>query len=247
MMGSRDDEMVGLAGDCGQTADKLKLLVETQQHLIHEIAHELRSPLMRMQAAIGLLRQDPACREMVDRIERESVRMDTLIEALLTLARLQSYPGSIQREPLDVIELLTEITEDAQFEAGLKGCKVSLKTCPAFVSCVSGELLYRSFENVIRNAVRHTRSGTTVAVSARINPDAGCLNVWITDQGRGIANERLHSIFQPFERGLSEAGTGFGLGLAIAARAVEIHGGVIIARNELSGGLTVEISLPCRA
>mgnify|MGYP006322633065 CR=1 FL=1 len=247
VMGRRRDEIVDLAEDCDRMANQLKLLVEAQQHLLHDISHELRSPLTRMQAAIGLLRQDPARQEMVERIERESVRMDTLIEALLTLARLQGRPESIEREPFDIIELLTVIVEDAQFEAGMKGCRVNLQACPVFVSCVSGELLYRCFENVIRNAVRYTRPGTTVAVSAQANIDASCVKVWITDQGQGVESERLQSIFQPFERGMNEAGSGFGLGLAIAARAVEMHGGKIMARNEPSGGLTVEISLPGRA
>jgi signal transduction histidine kinase len=244
MMGGRRDEIVDLAEDCDRMANQLKLLVEAQQHLLHDISHELRSPLTRMQAAIGLLQQDPARLEMVERIERESVRMDTLIEALLTLARVQGRPESIEREPLDIMELLTVIVEDAQFEAGMKGCRVSLQACPAFVSRVSGELLYRCFENVIRNAVRHTRPATTVVVSAEVNPDASCLRVWITDQGQGVENERLQSIFHPFERGMNEACAGFGLGLAIAARAVEMHGGSIMACNEPSGGLTVEINLP---
>ncbi|AHL33356.1 histidine kinase [Pseudomonas brassicacearum] len=247
MMGARRDEIVDLAEDCDRMANQLKLLVEAQQHLLHDISHELRSPLTRMQAAIGLLQQDPARLEMVERIDRESLRMDTLIEALLTLARMQGRPESIEREPIDITELLSVIVEDAQFEAGMKGCRVSLQACPAFVSHVSGELLYRCFENVIRNAVRHTRPNTTVLVVAEANPEAGCLTVQITDQGPGVENERLQGIFHPFERGLNEASTGFGLGLAIASRAVEIHGGTIVARNEPTGGLTVAISLPRRA
>jgi signal transduction histidine kinase len=199
-----------------------------------------------MQAAIGLLQQDPARLEMVERIDRESVRMDTLIEALLTLARMQGRPESIEREPVDLVEMLSVIVDDAQFEAQMKGCRVSLQTCPTFVSHVSGELLYRCFENVIRNAVRHTGPNTTVVVLAG-GCDTDCLTVQITDQGPGVENQRLQSIFQPFERGLNEASVGFGLGLAIASRAVEIHGGTILARNEQSGGLTVEISLPHRA
>jgi signal transduction histidine kinase len=244
VMGQRRDEIVDLAEDCDRMANQLKLLVEAQQHLLHDISHELRSPLTRMQAAIGLLRQDSARVEMLERIERESERMDTLIEALLTLARLQGRPESIEREPLDIIELLTMIVEDAQFEAGIKGCRVTLLGCRPFMTCVSGELLYRCFENVIRNAVRYTRAGTTVLVSAQINPDASCLTVRITDQGPGVESVRLQSIFHPFERGMNDTSVGFGLGLAIASRAVELHGGSIVARNEPSAGLTVEIDLP---
>ncbi|WP_058542359.1 HAMP domain-containing sensor histidine kinase [Pseudomonas fluorescens] len=247
IMGARRDEIVDLAEDCDRMANQLKLLVDAQQHLLHDISHELRSPLTRMQAAIGLLQQDPARLEMVERIDRESVRMDTLIEALLTLARLQGRPESIEREPIDIVELLSVIVEDARFEAQMKGCQVTLQACPAFVSRGSGELLYRCFENVIRNAVRHTRPDTTVMVVAQVNGDADGLTVQISDQGPGVEHSRLQSIFNPFERGLNETSAGFGLGLAIASRAVEIHGGTILARNEPSGGLTVEISLPRRA
>ncbi|WP_411392634.1 ATP-binding protein [Pseudomonas sp. MPB23] len=242
-MGKRRDEIVDLAEDCDRMANQLKVLVQAQQHLLHDISHELRSPLTRMQAAIGLLRQDAARLEMLERIEHESERMDTLIEALLTLARLQGRPESIEREPVDITELLAMIVEDAQFEAGIKGCRVHLQACPPFIACVSGELLYRCFENVIRNAVRYTRPDTTVRVSAHINHDGNRLTVRITDHGPGVDDERLHSIFEPFERGTGDASVGFGLGLAIASRAVQMHGGSIAARNEAGGGLTVEINL----
>jgi signal transduction histidine kinase len=244
MMGRRRDEIVDLAEDCDRMANQLKLLVDAQQHLLHDISHELRSPLTRMQAAIGLLQQDPAREEMLERIERESERMDTLIEALLTLARVQGRPESIERESLDVVELLAVIVEDAQFEAGIKGCRVNLQACNAFYSRASGELLYRCFENVIRNAVRHTRYGTAVQVVAQVNLDSNCLSVLITDQGPGVEEHRLKSIFQPFERGMNEPGSGFGLGLAIALRALEMHGGTVVARNEPAVGLAVEVTLP---
>ena len=244
MMGGRRDEIVDLAEDCDRMANQLKLLVDAQQSLLHDISHELRSPLTRMQAAIGLLHQDPARTEMVGRIERESVRMDTLIEALLTLARVQGRPDSIERESVDILELLTLIVEDAQFEAGIKDSRVVLQACPPFVSRVSGELLYRCFENVIRNAVRYTQPGSVVRVVAEMNLACTRLRVRITDHGPGVEEQRLQRIFQPFERGASEPGSGFGLGLAIALRAVEMHGGTISAYNQASGGLTVEINLP---
>ena len=244
IMGRRRDEIVDLAEDCDRMANQLRLLVEAQQHLLHDISHELRSPLTRMQAAIGLLHQDPSRADMVGRFERESVRMDTLIEALLTLARVQGRPESIEREAVDITELLAHIVEDAQFEAGIKNCRVSLQAGAPFVCRVSGELLYRCFENVIRNALRYTGTGTDVRVVAQISLDDRNLRVRITDQGPGVEAERLLSIFEPFERGVNEPGNGFGLGLAIASRAVALHGGSISASNQPCGGLTVEINLP---
>lgn len=244
LMGRRRDEIADLAEDCDRMANQLKLLVDAQQQLLHDISHELRSPLTRMQAAIGLLQQDSAGGEMLGRIERESVRMDTLIEALLTLARVQGRPESIERESVDVVELLAAIVEDAQFEAGIKGCQVELMAGSAFVTYASGELLCRCFENVIRNAVRYTGSGTTVLVTAEASANSDFLSVLITDHGPGVEDERLRSIFYPFERGAEEASVGFGLGLAIAWRALEMHGGTIFARNAATGGLVVEITLP---
>ncbi|WP_338483196.1 ATP-binding protein [Pseudomonas trivialis] len=244
MMGKRRDEIVDLAGECDRMANQLKLLVQAQQRLLHDISHELRSPLTRMRAAIGLLRQGSERVGMLERIERESERMDALIEALLTLARLQGRPESIQREPFDISELLAMIVEDAQFEAGIKGCQVQLQDGPPFIACVNGELMYRCFENVIRNAVRYTRPKTTVQVSTRLSADGEYFWVRITDQGPGVDEARLQSIFQPFERGSGDASVGFGLGLAIAYSALEMHQGSIVARNEQEGGLTLEISLP---
>jgi len=242
MMGNRRDEIVDLSEDCDRMARQLKVMVESQQRLLHDISHELRSPLTRMQAAIGLLHQEPGRQEMLARVERESERIDTLIEELLTLARVQGRPESIESECVDLIELLASITEDAQFEAHIKGCAVSLTASQGFVSQVSGELIYRCFENVIRNAVRYTRPGSVVQV--RADTGEAQLMVSITDAGPGVETVRLQSMFLPFERGLDDASAGFGLGLAIAQRAVQMHGGTISACNEASGGLTVVIVLP---
>ncbi|HEX8596490.1 MAG TPA: ATP-binding protein [Pseudomonas sp.] len=247
LMGNRRDEIVDLASDCDTMADQLKVLVESQQQLLHDISHELRSPLTRMHAAIGLLHQDPARHEMLGRIERESERIDTLIEELLTLARVQARPDSVEREPLDIVELLAAITEDAQFEASAKCCRVTFKTGQPFVSRINGELLYRAFENVIRNAVRHAPAGTEVLICAEIDAQQDALIVRIIDQGPGVENRRLHSIFQPFERGIDDTTDGFGLGLAIALRAIEMHSGHIAAHNMSVGGLMVEIRLPRKA
>ena len=244
LMGNRRDEIVDLASDCDTMANQLKVLVESQQQLLHDISHELRSPLTRMHAAIGLLNQDPARHEMLGRIERESERIDTLIEELLTLARVQARPDSVEREQLDVVELLAAITEDAQFEASTKRCQVLLEAQRPFVSQVNGELLYRAFENVIRNAVRYAREGTEVLISAEVDPQESTLTVKIVDQGPGVETGRLRSIFQPFERGLEDTTNGFGLGLAIAQRAIEMHNGHIAAHNMDEGGFMVEIRLP---
>ena len=243
-MGRRRDEIVDLAEDCDRMANQLKVMADSQQQLLHDVSHELRSPLTRMNAAIGLLRQAPSQLDMLERVERESERMDALIEELLTLARMQSHPESLSREKVDVISLLAAIVEDAEFEAGLKQCRVRLQAPTPFVAQVDSELLYRAFENVIRNAVRHTAIGTDVVVVANVQAHPPSLIVNVIDQGPGVDAHCLQRMFQPFERGSDNTAQGFGLGLAIALRALEMHGGQIAARNRPGGGLVVDMVLP---
>lgn len=246
LMGRRRDEIVDLAREFDKMAAKLEQLLGAQRRLLHDISHELRSPLTRLQAAIGLVRQAPDQRDvMLDRIERECERLDELIEELLTLARLESGQHNLPFERVDLIELLAAIAEDASFEAAAKECTVSLEADPAFVSWVSGEMLYRAFENVVRNAVKFTDPGTQVRIKARVDGD--CLRLAIADAGPGVPPDMLESIFEPFKRVESGGGhPGLGLGLSIAQRAVQMHGGTISASTGPLGGLVVQVTLPRR-
>ena len=117
-MGRRRDEIADLGRDFDRMALELQRLVESQRQLLHDVSHELRSPLARLQAAIGLARQDPRQIEMTfDRIECESARLAALVGELLTLARLESGRDETPARPLDLVELLADIAEDARFEA----------------------------------------------------------------------------------------------------------------------------------
>lgn len=243
-LGKRRDEIVELAEDCDRMAGQLKALVQAQQNLLHDISHELRSPLTRMHAAIGLMRQQPDRHDMLQRVERESRRMDDLIEQLLTLARAQARQGDGAFASVDVTELLAQIVEDARFEAGMKRCQVTLQAQGAFLILGHEELLYRAFENIIRNAVRYTAVGTEVLVSAVLAPGGQWLQVSVSDHGPGVDPARLKRIFEPFDRGTDSSDDGFGLGLAIAQRAIVLHGGSITALAATSGGLRVRIELP---
>ena len=246
LMGRRRDEIVDLAREFDKMAAKLEQLLGAQRRLLHDISHELRSPLTRLQAAIGLVRQSPDQRDlMLDRIERECERLDELIEELLTLARLESGQHNLPFERVDLIELLGAIAEDASFEAAAKGCTVNLAADPAFVSWVSGEMLYRAFENIVRNAVKFTTPGTEVRIEARVAGDR--LRLTVADAGPGVPPDMLECIFEPFKRAEGSDGhPGLGLGLSIAQRAVQMHGGAIIALPGTRNGLVIQVDLPRR-
>ena len=245
-MGSRDDEIVDLAGDFDRMARQLQRLTESRQQLLHDISHELRSPLARLQVAIGLVRQDPASFEpMLDRIERESQRLDGLIEELLTWHRLEAGAAVPPASRIDIVELLQAIADDAHFEAQARGQSVRLDVPTEFVASVHGELLYRAYENVIRNAIKFNAAGAEVVVTAHVDAAGACLTCTVEDCGQGVPADMLDAIFQPFARVAgSENVQGVGLGLAIAQRAFALHGGHIRAELREGGGLRMVMTLP---
>lgn len=244
-IGSKRDEITSLAHDLDITAARLQELQVGQQQLFHDISHELRSPLSRLQAAIGVLQQNPArLTAMIERMEREVLRLDELVGEILTLARLSDRDTPrFERQTLDVIDLVREIIEDAGFEGQSRGIEIEYKGVDSFVAAVNGELIYRALENVIRNAITHTVAGTAVFVTSEVKGQQ--LLLTIEDDGDGVPESELEAIFHPFSQS-STASTrsGFGLGLAITRRAAEWHGGVATAKNKASGGLRVEITIP---
>lgn len=245
-MGQRRDEIADLGRDFDRMAQQLQILVGSQRRLLHDVSHELRSPLARLQAAIGLARQQPQKLDAsLDRIERESGRLDELVGELLTLSRLEAGMSGAADEEVDLVELVASIADDARFEAEASGRQVQFSGEGAAIVKVRAELLHRAFENVIRNAVKYTRENTTVEVKIERRAAPDRLIVTVADRGPGIPESDLQAVFEPFFRGETGVATaGFGLGLAIARRAIEAHGGSVRALNRPGGGLRVEIALP---
>jgi len=244
LMDGRRDELSDLGRDVDLMAQKLDALVSTQRRLLHDVSHELRSPLARIQAAIGLGRQDAAkVWSALERVERETVRLDALVGQLLTLARLDAGTGAEPAAALDVVELLAGIAQDARFEAQAVGRNVEFQGDCAFVTTGRVELLHRAFENVVRNGVKYTPAGTTVSIVATL-PAPDRLLIAVCDRGPGVPPSQLAAIFEPFHRLANNDRDGFGLGLAIARRAIEAHGGSVRAENRPDGGLCIFIELP---
>ena len=242
------NEIAGLARDFDDMAGKIQGLVDSQQRLLRDISHELRSPLARLGVALELARQenDPARRSRaLARIERESERMNDMIGQLLSLTRLDSADVELQSEPFDLTELLRRLVQDADFEAGARQCEIVCKASGQVLFRGSRELLARAFENVIRNALHYTPEGGRVTVDLRAAEFSAVVR--IADQGPGVPDAALEKLFDPFFRvadARDRQSGGTGIGLAIAERAVRLHGGTIRARNREQGGLLVEIVLP---
>ncbi|OQX14009.1 MAG: hypothetical protein BWK73_10605 [Thiothrix lacustris] len=259
-IGSRRDELADLGKGFDHMATQLQSLVENQQHLmasqqrlLHDISHELRSPLTRLTMSIALARQQPAYLEKsLKQIEQEAERLECLVNEVLTLARLETGVSTGMDGFVDIRLLLQTLTETVEFEAlALQRQIRFLHDLPAEGYLIPGnaELLYRALENLLRNAIHHTPPTGTVLlrVSGYALPKA--LQIDAEDQGSGVPETELTNIFKPFYRLDAPASShhheGYGLGLAIAYRAIIAHQGSIIAKNRAGGGLVVQIILPC--
>jgi two-component system sensor histidine kinase CpxA len=249
-LGSRKDEIADLARAFDRMAQHLQELISSQRQLLSDVSHELRSPLARVQVALGLARQRAEGRAgpEFDRIEGETERLNELIGQLLSLARLEAGVAPVSNEPVDVAELLAAVASDADFEARAGNRRVEItKTVSARIRG-NTELLRSALENIVRNALRYTPEGTAVELSMDRDsqrPDGTVIEV--RDRGPGVPEEMLPRLFEPFVRvsdARDRASGGYGLGLAIADKAVRLHGGKLSARNALDGGLCVAVSLP---
>jgi two-component system sensor histidine kinase CpxA len=245
----RSDELGVLARDFDQMAERLRQLLAAKETLLRYVSHELRSPLARLRVALSLARREGADlpREM-DRMERETERLDTMIGQILRLSSLAADDPSLVRQRIELGHLLSEVVDDARLEA--RADNKTVEFTPVVHAEVLGnhELLRSAIENVLRNAIRFTENASKIDVALQVRSEQAV--VTIRDQGCGVPENELEKIFEPFHRvpGANDRGsTGGGLGLTIAARVVSVYGGRVSARNAPDKGLIVEIELPLAA
>jgi len=248
---SRRDEVAGLMRDFDAMAERLETLLNAQSRLLNDISHELRSPLARLNVALGLARQRAGVEstDMLDRIELEAARLNELIGRILTLARLEDGEQLVPQTPVPLDEIVESVSEDAEFEAQERHCHVHTSIAQGnWQVRGNASLLHSAVENVVRNAIRYTQEGSAVEIELK-SETRGIREavLRVSDSGPGVPSDSLDKLFQPFYRLDDARGRqtgGVGLGLAITERAVRFHGGKVSAFNRPQGGLVIEIRLP---
>jgi two-component system sensor histidine kinase CpxA len=248
---ARRDELADLGRDFDTMAERLEALLVSERRLLSDISHELRSPLARLGVALGIARRraGDGATSALNRIERESVRLDEMIDNLLDLARMEHEGAASARTRVDLRRLVETVAHDADFEARDGGRSVHLVETDSCAVIGDERALRSAVENVVRNAIRYTPEGGTTEVALRMTNGSGppSAEVSVRDYGPGVPDDALRHLFRPFYRVADardrESG-GVGLGLAIAERAVARHGGDVRAANVEGGGLEVTLRLP---
>lgn len=244
----RADELGDLGRDFNRMAEQLERLDASQQQLLCDVSHELRSPLARLEIALGLARKrtDGKLDAELDRIEIEARSLEELIGQLLSISRIESGIGELDGAPLSIDGIVEEVVENANYEGSNAGKSVTVARPSGLHIQGDRPLLKSAVENVVRNALTHTPANTEVNIAVtRESPDV--VLIAVDDNGPGVANNEIEALFKPFVRGdfaRDRQRGGFGVGLAIADAAVRRHDGTIAAYNRSGVGFRVEIRLP---
>ena len=241
----RSDEVGILARDFDTMAEQIQNLVTSQETLLRDVSHELRSPLARIRMALALAERgtpSDGVRGNLSRIEEETERLDRLVGQILALARLRA-PAQAAQNRIRLEKLIDEIAADATFE----NPQVRITRNVRDPGVVRGDALqlHSAVENVVRNAVSFAGEGGEVRID--LERSGNEIRLRVGDTGPGVDAGELEKIFEPFYRtdpGRDHSRKGEGVGLAITASVIERHNGHCNAANRAAGGLEVTLSLP---
>ncbi|AIF48536.1 sensor histidine kinase [Dyella japonica] len=240
------EELHQLAGDFDAMAERIEALVAHDRSVLQDLSHELRSPLARLHLILDLAQRsatpDEAARYFLQ-AEQEIGRLDSMTGEMLALSRLEGGIPGMSREPVDVASLLRECVRRAGVEAQARGITFHLASDATAVVSGNELLLERAFDNLIGNAIKFSPEGGQVELVTHAS--AGKVEVSIRDNGPGVPETEISSLFRPLFRGSNASrADGHGLGLAIVQRVVKAHGGDIHAQNGEEAGLVIRLQLP---
>lgn len=240
-LAGRRDEFGVLARDFNRMGARLQGLIGSQRQLLRDVSHELRSPLARLRIALALAeRAEPAERDKLwPRLDKECDRLEDLISEILALARLDAEPGSAQA--IDLGQLLDALAEDARLSAPEQQLEISMDSRPMPLQGWP-DMLGRALDNLLRNALRFNPLAQPIEI--HVQRQAQQLLISVRDHGPGVPTEWLEKLGEPFFRAPGQSAAGHGLGLAIARRAAERHGGQLLMANHPQGGFSATLVLP---
>jgi two-component system, OmpR family, sensor kinase len=244
--GATHNELAQLAYDFDAMAERIEALVAHDRSVLQDLSHELRSPLARLHLILDLAQRSTDPVEAASyflQAEQEIDRLDRMTGEMLALSRLEGGIPGMNRERLELVELVQGCVAQAELEAGARNIRLSVTSSKPVSVFGSALLLERALDNLIANAIKFSPEGGSVELFVDAGKDAAEFS--IRDRGPGVPDAELEYLFRPFFRGSNAArADGHGMGLAIVQRVVQVHGGDIHAQNAEGGGLEVHLRLP---
>lgn len=236
-----------MASTFNQMALELGRSRERQLQYVASVVHDLRNPLSALQLALGILTSErpppeSRTRELLVLIQRQVVRMSSIVGDLLNAARIEAGELVLKREDVDLRPLATGIVD--LFQRLAPGHILTLECPETLVIHCDRSRIEQVLNNLVSNAIKYSPTGERVDVQVRSVED-GC-KIDVRDQGVGIAPEERERIFDPFFRGTAahEEAVGAGLGLFATRRIVEAHGGRIDVTSRVGEGSVFSVFLP---
>ncbi|CAN5727164.1 hypothetical protein BH24CHL4_BH24CHL4_14060 [soil metagenome] len=241
-----------MAGRLQTSFHRQRELEEARQGLIAAVSHDLRTPLASLRVMVeaiadGVATDPETVRRYVHSMQRETISLGKLVDDLFEISRLDAGQVKLRLEPSAMSTLVLETCESMNAQATVRGVallpRVNFGIGPVLAD---PDQIQRVLYNLVQNAIRHTPSDGSVVVEVLdLGPE---VQVNVADSGEGIPNQDLQFVFERFYRGdkarSRDAGSGAGLGLAIAKRLVETHGGRIWVAQPIGGGSVFSFTLP---
>jgi len=244
----RRDELGELSVEFVAMADSLQRLLQSHRQLLRDVSHELRSPLTRLQIALGIARKKDSADLLTsehDKIERAASQVEGLISQILDLAKLQ-HGDELALQSQDLKQALSLWVQDAELELANKKLQVNWQVPAAGVQYEFDHVwMQRAFDNVLRNAIRFSPEGGMLDIALKQTSDG--IEFSLCDQGPGVPEDKLEEIFEPFTQvdlARDHAAGGYGIGLAMVQRIIRLHGGSVAAENRPQGGFCMRWSIP---
>ena len=227
---------------------------QTRRDFVANVSHELRTPVSIIKGFADSLQEDYEIlsenkrKSFLSKIQKNAERLNSLVEDLLVLAKLEKPKTTLSKEPLDLCELVREIEEEflQRKESSLPKLILLCPAAPVRI-LADPQKLVSVFENLIDNAIIHAGGLSQISIRISENLEDNSITSEVEDDGKGIEQEDQEMLFERFyrvDKGRSRNRGGTGLGLSIAREIVDAHGGEISVRSKVDSGTVFSFKIP---
>jgi two-component system phosphate regulon sensor histidine kinase PhoR len=221
-----------------------------RQDFVANISHELRTPITSLKALADTLQEGAiddrsVAQDFLKKMNGEIDRLSQMVQELGDLSRIESGETTLNKQPVDIVEIVNKVVESLKAQADRAGLKLNVSISTSLPEALAdGDRVQQVLVNLIHNAIKFTPPGGTIDVSAIADRDS--IQISVADTGIGIPDDDLPRIFERFYKSdkARTSGAGTGLGLAIVKHIIEAHGGSVWVESIEGKGATFYLTVP---